>query len=819
MPPYTGLFHRFLHQLRDARLFLPNPTFGNPGWEQAAFRVLILRLSPFSDVERSTPHLFLARELRAALPASFIDMAFLPGPADARILQEAGAPAVIGTQSWRGLADFDMVLVSNSWLLEQVNLPFLLARSGIPLWASARGEELPPLILGGSNSAAAHALVSETGDCMADAIFFGEGEGRAGRIAALYGKASGPKRGRLVEVARQVTGLWPAGDLTLAVRRASCADGEELPAAAEAPILPGPESATARLPITRGCPCLCSFCFEAHDRRPFREIDPAAILAGARRLKAETGADTLEIESFNFNTHTGIASLLLELNRIFHRVNLMSQRVDILARTPGLLDLEIAADKRSYTLGIEGISGRARAFLHKSLSDADIRSVLEALHAHRTRELKLFYILTGREQEKDLAEFALFARWLKELRGRAEAPPRLLFSFGLLVRMPGTPLRHDPPLLEEAAWRQAIGRVKSTCESNGFEFRLALRWAEYAATQALALGGHSLHRLVTRLAEAGSIAGAGLPGSAAGALGEWLTAHAGELAGEKPLGHPFPFPFLDDEDTRGFLHAKYIEAREGRDTGYCRRASDDFEGCADCPGCTQVPRRAEGGAPASLREPARRLGELMRKKHRLKPLYAMARIPREAAAMGARWREAWLMRRLLETFPDQMDNVLAVAETLIEGSGVLGQETPWFGQTVVALTAWDTGSLDRLMAGTGGLFGPPAPAHLPGVFRTLRVTLDLPGDGFPDAPGSLATFLKDRYAPATLTGSGGTWRFSIPEKSVKKRMLLSGIFTTTAEGTRAELLIGPKLMLGEWLQSFGERGIPRRALAEITAVD
>ena len=77
--------------------------------------------------------------------------------------------------------------------------------------------------------------------------------------------------------------------------------------------------------------------------------------------------------------------------------------------------------------------------------------------------------------------------------------------------MPGTPLRHEPPLLEEASWRQGIGRVKSICETNGFEFRLALRWAEYAATQALALGGHSLHTLVEQIAGAGGIAGTGLP--------------------------------------------------------------------------------------------------------------------------------------------------------------------------------------------------------------------------------------------------------------------------------------------------------------------
>ena len=325
--------------------------------------------------------------------------------------------------------------------------------------------------------------------------------------------------------------------------------------------------------ITHGCPCLCSFCFEGHDRRPFREIASAVVLENARELKRSTGADTLEIESFNFNTHTEIAAILLGLNRIFHRVNLMSQRVDILARTPGLLDLEIAADKRSFTLGIEGISERTRGFLHKSLSLEDIRSVLEGIHARRTREVKLFYILTGRERAKDFTEFAEFTAWLKQLRLRAEAAPRILFSFGLLVRMPFTPLRHDPPLLEEEAWRQGIGRVKSICETNGFEFRLALRWSEYAATQALALGGHSLHGLLTKCADAGCVAGSGLPEQADIAVGQWIASHTGELSGEKPLGHPFPFPFLDDEETRSFLHRQYIDARAGKDTGLLPQGS------------------------------------------------------------------------------------------------------------------------------------------------------------------------------------------------------------------------------------------------------
>jgi radical SAM superfamily enzyme YgiQ (UPF0313 family) len=815
MPAHDEFFRRSLHRLRDFRLYLPNPTFCNPRWEESRFHALIVRLSPFSDVDRSTTHSFLAGEVRAALPDAYIDMAFLPLHEDARVLEEAGLPLLIGTQSHRSLGEFELVFVSNSWLLEQVNLPFLLMRSGVPVWTGARGEQWPPLILGGSNSTAAHALVSETGDCVADAIFFGEGERSAGRIARMCASlAAMPKRERMARIASEVVGLWPAGNARARVRSASSCEADDSGAGPVTPVLPGPESATSRLLITRGCPCLCSFCFEGHARRPFRQIPSAELLRSARELKMRTGADTLEIESFNFNTHSEIAVLLHDLNRLFSRVNLMSQRVDILARTPGLIDLEIAADKRSFTLGIEGISERLRRFLRKSLEEEDIRRVLEALHARRTRELKLFYLLTGRETTRDFAEFAHLVKWLKNLRMKAEAAPRILFSFGMLVRMPRTPLRHDPPLLEEPAWRQLDGRAKSICETNSFEFRLALPWPEYAATQVIALGGHSLHPLLERLAREGCVAEKGLSREGRNTIAEWVGAHHEELAGEKPRGHPFPFSFLEDAETTEYLHREYEEAKSGRDPGYCRRGTEGSEECAECPGCTRSPRSKAGGTPG-LAEAASGVRDLMSRKHRLKPVHVRARIPREAAGLGAPWAEAWLLRRLLRDNPEQLENVLSVREVLVTASGVLGEETPWFGETVVAVTAWDTTGLEKLFDHTGDAFGAILHEWEPGAFHTMRLLMDLPGSLFADAPGSLSAFLRDAHAPVTLSRSGGILGFVAGDKSLKKKMLLGGSCARTEDGYRLDLLIGAKLSLGKWMRSTAEEGAARGVLVEI----
>jgi len=818
-PPYSGRkVTSTLFQLRDYRLYLPNPTFGNPPWNEAACRVLILRLSPFADVQRSTPHLFLFRETRAALPEAFIDMAFLPRVSDAAAFSAAGLPLILGTQSHRPLNHFDIVLVSNSWLLEQVNLPFLLSHSGVPIWASARAEEWPPLILGGSNATAAHAFVSETGDCMADAIFFGEGEGSAGKIVRVWSEQEGiPKGERLERISEEVPGLWPAGRLPEAMRKAQT-PSRSTPIGL-APILPGPESATARLSITRGCPCLCSFCFEGHDRKPFREIPAEEILRSARELKIATGASTLEVESFNFNTHTQIAALLDGLGRMYHRVNLMSQRVDILAGTRGLLDLEIAGDKHSFTFGVEGISERLRRYLHKSLAEEDIRRVVEEVHARKTREMKLFYMLTAREAEADIEEFSGFVKWLKQVRQKSAAVPRVVFSFGYMVRMPFTPLRHDPPVLQEGAWRAIAGRVKSTCETNGFEFRLASSWPEYAATQALARGGYSLHALLERMSEAGCITDSGLTDRARQAVEIWIDANREEISAEKPPGSSFPFGFLDDEESRRFLHRQYERAKQGLDEGYCRHGVEGASVCAACTGCTRNPRRRPGKGAArdgSMLREARALGELMGKKRRLKPVYMTARLPRETAGMGTPWIDAWLLRKFLAGHPEEADNILSVTGTFAAGTAMGADDLPWFGKTVAAVIAWDAARLTRNQGDAAGPLGPIVQDFDPDAVRTIRVRVELPGEFFPHPAERLAAFLRDAHAPVTLSRLGeDTEAFTAAEKSLKKKMLLAGTCRASEEGSELELLVGSRPFLREWLESFGEPGTARRALVEI----
>ncbi len=880
MPPFDEFFRGSLPSLRDAPLYRPNPTYGNPQWEARALGVLILRLSPFKDVERSTPHLFLSREVRRGVPGSFVDTAFLPPAGDRAALEESGLPLIIGTQSHRPLSDFDLLLVSNSCVPELVNLPYLFLHSGVPLWASERGARWPAVILGGSSSAAAHGVVKENGDCMADALFFGEGEGAVARIVSLWKEMSAlAKAERLSAIAGQIDGLWPAGDLSRTVKRAVSSEPPLAAAGLPYPLLPGQEAGSARLEITKGCPCLCSFCFEGFDRKPFRQLPVEALLAEARELKAAGGAETLEVSSFNFNTHEGLVELLLGLSRIFLRVNAMSQRADILARTSGLLDVETAAGKRSYTIGIEGVSEAKRRFLHKSLEEKDISRIVEALVKKKVREVKLFYLLTGRETTEDFEELSAFVRRLKDLCRAAERAPRFIFSFGLLVRMPFTPLRYDGLILEEKEWRPRIGRAKSICQTNGFEFRLAAGMLDYRLTQVLAAGGYAVTRLVERLASRGAVYDGRFPPQAGEILDEWLSRNgeeAKDLQAEKPEGFPFAFGFLETERERSSLYERYQQAKAGIDEGYCRRGNP--RGCAQCLGCTMSgPSRpkeaartgASGGAggatraaasgdsrtPGAAARPikaapagfagnsrapgapptaafhasrpvraAEALAALERQKARLNPLFARVTIPREAAAARSEWLNAVLLRGFLDLCPRELENVLRVREVVVSpwlGPAFAGS---WFGCGIVEIVAWDRQKLEAALSVPFGAQGNPsaprfqllAPGEISaGSFSSIALALELPLELFPKADEAIGEALRATHTAFTTERSVDGYRMIVSEKAKKRKGLLDARYRMNGESLRLELAAGPKLEAGALFSRFPNPRASAGAVIEV----
>ncbi len=817
MADCSAFFAASWHRLRQAGLYAARPDLGNPDWAQAALRVLIVRLSPYRDVDRSTPHLFLAQEARAAADTAFLDFCFFPPEPDRRLLEAAGVPLLTGLVSSRSAQDFDLLLFSCSYHLELLNLYYLLPRSGLPLRSGLRGESFPLLIVGGSSAMAAQALILPDGDCLADGLFFGEGEGAVRELIRILVERRGQPRQARLEAAAAVRGFWPAGDLRREVTQAVHALREpEGRRAASAPpplypVLSGPEAATARLTLSYGCPFRCAFCFEGYERRPYRSAPLGELLETARRLKRATGAHTLELASFNVNTHPELPRLLLEGNRLFAQVNFMSQRADILNGTPGLLELELAAGKRSYTLGVEGISARLRAYLQKRLEEGTVRQLLSRLLSGGAREAKLFYLLTGHEEAEDFEEFRAFLGWLRaEKRDRGL---RLVFSFNRLVRMPFTPLAWDRLFLEESHWESLIREARAAAETAG-EFRLASPWPEHAVSQVLALGGYWLHEPLAAMAELGLCYDRELPAAAWQLLRRWLEAHpreAGELVAEKPPDHPFPLGFVRTPVSTAARREQYLRSRESLARGKPDRSPIDA-----------APMRLSPEAPEAM-------AELMRRKARLKPVYLTLEVPREAAGGSPEWLDAWMLARLLERHPDLIDNLLSVREILFAGQAPQDRFPPWHGRSVFALTAWEPAALAEAMQDRPEgprEPAPPAPAPVaapsatappgqaPGIGE-LRLRLELPERFFPHPGERLAEYLALEHAPATARRAGPDLLLEPGARALKRKVLLKGVVRSAGEGAVVELTVGPRFRLRRYLKLFPEREAWRRALVEV----
>jgi radical SAM superfamily enzyme YgiQ (UPF0313 family) len=773
--------------------------------------VLILRLSNSRDTAASSTHHVLAELSRAACPDALIDFAFLPSKR---------SPAVVGVQSGLSWGAFDIIFVSNSFVQETINLPWLLSASGLSPWAQERHESFPPIVLGGSNAFAAQSLVCKDGRAVPDALFFGEAE----EMLPLFMKRFGgecssiqhsnipifqrsneviTKRSRLLMVTAGLDGFWVTGSLPAQpVRQALARDTRKSehaePFAPKAPslLLDVETAGTVRLTVSRGCPAFCSFCFEGYERKPYREIAAEHALRRARFLKREYGARTVELDAFNLNMYSDFVPLVKACAKLFDHLSFKSQRADGVAACPEIIDLERACGKQSFTLGIEGISARMRAFLCKSLTDEEIDTALQALLTRRVREIKLFYILTGHEQPEDLAAFGSFCSRLRDKLQAPKCGTRVVLSFGRLVRMPNTPLMYDRLLLDEAEWRFCVDGVSAACRRAKLEFRFAFDWPDYVGTQLLAACGHEDAPAIVKLASEGL-----------SYHGPWQASDAAKLQAvvEPPMGERNPFPFVRRTVAVPFLKERWKDACEYRDKGYCLG-----EACFVCGACSTP--EEQGGLVNHPRvqdisgDDIETLARMDAQKRQLVPLYRVVNLPDAYSGHQPAYVNAELMRHLLRHHPDLMENLLSVEEALFTAGDNDERFLVPSGQTVAAFRAWDRKALGSTLAAASPLIGGEVGAGFqPGVFSKASCLLHtalLPRD----VAQSASKWLTSLHLPHTLCRAGEGWRLDLSPVALKKKMIYACSVQPNDGGTCISLDCSSKLALREWLVT-----LPRHA--------
>ena len=517
-------------------------------FSQAKVRFLICRLSTYRDVSTSISHSLVA-QIAQEVDGVFTDFAFLPPPRDMDIMISSEIPLWVGATTKEPPSSFDVLGISNSVVLELLNLPKLLYFSGIPLFKNERTsrQDIPLIILGGANAAVTSVLHGPLkqqglGDNygLVDAVIVGEGEYSIKQFLEIVkkGKASGLcKADILRECHGKVNGFYepdkyehkyklisinPAipqhtqglekGErktspqkeflaeitpkepyVSCPVKGANVFDLDNVRTLESGPIWYEMDSVgTGCLQISNGCPCFCSFCAESWERKPYRERSLSNLLKALEIAKAQQGLDTVNLLSFNFNTHAELYPIILSFFKKIANLSLKSQRFDLLSTDRFLAEVQQIIGKTTISCGMEGISERLRRYLHKNLTEAQIYKACEFLFERGIRELKIFLISTGLEQQEDFSEFRRFVKQISDMKKISDCNARIIFSLTPLYYPPHTPLQFHACLTaveEKGNTRKEIERI---CKLNNMEFRESASHGETWLMQLLAMGDRRL---------------------------------------------------------------------------------------------------------------------------------------------------------------------------------------------------------------------------------------------------------------------------------------------------------------------------------------
>lgn len=505
-------------------------------FKDAEVRVLIARLSTYEATALSMAHSLLA-QIAQELPGVFVDIAFLPKPSDYAMLKENQFPVMFGTNTKLGPDKFDIVAFTFPIGMETVNFIPLLHDSGVPIFKDQRidNPDLPLIICGGMNSATVAPLCGDWTDSsgerhhsIIDANFVGDGEFilkqiigevRKGKrngltkrevLRNMHGKIHGfyepdcyehiyDGKGRLTEI-KHAEGREYA---QLPVRAAIVAKLDEV-RTLETKILPySGDGASVDVAIAGSRGCIggpggsCSFCREGGEA-PYRERGLQKVLEALDAACRNQGTKEASFFSLNFNQYSDLFPLVYESVKMGIKVGLISQRIDMLAETPEQVRVQRWLKKSNYTLGIEGCSERLRSFLTKNTTEEQILRTCQLMMEEGAGELKLFYILTGQEDDADIDEWIEFANKVEVLKKEGGYKTRFRVSFTPLFPVANTPLMFYPAFAALNHGSRSLDRLFAHAKSLGWGRRLSVSGEEPLISNTINHGGRNILHLLLR---------------------------------------------------------------------------------------------------------------------------------------------------------------------------------------------------------------------------------------------------------------------------------------------------------------------------------
>jgi radical SAM superfamily enzyme YgiQ (UPF0313 family) len=513
------------------------------------------------------------------------ERAFLPDDVDREELERTGAP-LTSFETGTPLRDFGVVAFSVSFENDYLHLLQMLRLAGIPLRARDRGPRDPVVLLGG----AAVFLNPEPLAPFADVMGVGEAEALVPRLLdALLGAAT-PRQG--LETLRARDGFYVPSryetryhpDGTLAgvdgegpvIRQRAWPGRMPLPQS----VILTPHTEMSRkfmLEISRGCPCMCRFCWAGYNYLPVRGFSRREIVERAREVRAHT--DRIGLVSTAVCDHPEIDGIVDDLAALGYEVSVASLRLDDL--TPGFVFKLADTGVQGLTLAPECGSDRMRSVLNKQFSNDEILDKAGWIFDNGIQNLKLYYMVgLPFESHADVEAIvgltgAIRERMLEAARKRGRIG-RIHPSVNPFVPKPGTPFQwlsmEDPRQTDQKLQylRKALRRIPNV--------DAILKSARTGVTQAiLALGDR-------RLADAMESAVAQRVPLPRAMRSQGLDAGF-YLFRERGRDERLPWDVIDNGVSKAYYLKELDRSRREATSPHC----PEVQGCIRCGVCVDTP--------------------------------------------------------------------------------------------------------------------------------------------------------------------------------------------------------------------------------------
>jgi len=599
-------------------------------------KILIARLSPESSVGLSFSHSLIEKILVNDFGEKVdTDLFFFPENAEFSSMKSK-KNGLVSKRKRIPLGDFDIIAISNSVPMEVFNIYNILSMAGVALKLCERvSDPLSPLvIIGGINTPSISCVTGsiegpakdpdspgrffdDGSGSAVDAIFMGEAEANLSDFIKLILNDPGWKNKKhdiLKTASEKLPGIYfppkyihnfeyttGGGGFEMALRSIEKKDGGKLTPVRAAVIkniealspfsepVSEEEAGSASVPveITRGCASMCSFCKEGYTQKPYREKSAESVVSCAAAARENSGIGLINLYSYNFNDHSNIHAIVESLIGLGMVPRVKSQRIDRSVLMPELIKTLFSMGSASPTFAVEGISKRIRAYLSKNIDDKTLSAFSETVFISKPRQLKLFFIATGLENESDLKELSSLMSNLLNKRREHSPSTQLVISLMPIVNPQKTPLMFAPCEKSEKLFA-VIKRISQMFASyERVVVRNSISAGVHEITQILEAGGREISRaLYDMTVREGFAFYDGAPDKLLEKFIKSVEKHGfsfSSMRREKKDGDVFASDDREYGIKRGFLYRAWLSAKKFENIEKClRNGTVKCQGCGAC---------------------------------------------------------------------------------------------------------------------------------------------------------------------------------------------------------------------------------------------